>query len=112
MESIGASCVCGNSDALYRCVEWHGCVVCVRYSYTESHSGDSFWEYDFRSHCFIIIRYGAFFLMNKLIIANWKMNPETEKEAVRLARAEDRKNIVIAPPFLFISSVKRVLKKA
>ena len=50
--------------------------------------------------------------MNKLIIANWKMNPETEKEAVRLARAEDRKNIVIAPPFLFISSVKRVLKKA
>jgi triosephosphate isomerase (TIM) len=51
-------------------------------------------------------------IMKKLIIANWKMNPATEKEAVRLARSEDFKNVVIAPPFPYLSAVKRVLKKS
>lgn len=50
--------------------------------------------------------------MNKLIIANWKMNPQTIAEAVRLARAEDKKGVVIVPPFPFLKSVKGVLKNA
>lgn len=50
--------------------------------------------------------------MNKIIIANWKMNPETEKEAVRLARASDFRNVVIAPPFPFLSSVGKNISRA
>lgn len=38
----------------------------------------------------------------KLIIANWKMNPETPQEARALAKASDAKGLVIAPPFLFL----------
>lgn len=51
-------------------------------------------------------------MMNKLIIANWKMNPPTLKEAVRLARSYDKKGVVIAPPLVFIEEVGKVLKKA
>ncbi len=50
--------------------------------------------------------------MHKLIIANWKLNPTAESEAVRLARQIDFKNVVIAPPFPFIKSVSAVVKKA
>jgi len=50
--------------------------------------------------------------MAKLIIGNWKLNPQTEKKAVNLARSSDFKNVVIAPPFLFIPAVKKVVKKA
>ena len=50
--------------------------------------------------------------MNKLIVANWKMNPKTEKEAISLAKAEDKRGVVIAPPFVFLSSLRDVLKKA
>ena len=50
--------------------------------------------------------------MKKLIIANWKMNPQTAREAVKLARAEDRKGVVIAPPFPFIEDVGKILKRA
>ena len=49
---------------------------------------------------------------NKLLIANWKMNPQTEQQAIRLARAEDQKGIVICPPFPFLDGVKGKLKKA
>ncbi len=56
--------------------------------------------------------------MKKLIIANWKMNPASEKEAVKLAAKTEKgalksgNDVVIAPPFPFLASVKKVLKKA
>ncbi len=48
----------------------------------------------------------------KLIIANWKMNPETEFEAINLAKASDVSGLIIAPPFLFLEEVKHSLKNA
>ncbi|MDI6734191.1 MAG: triose-phosphate isomerase [Patescibacteria group bacterium] len=50
--------------------------------------------------------------MGKIIIANWKMNPQNEKNAVKLACQSDFLNVVIAPPFPFFGAVKKVLKKA
>jgi triosephosphate isomerase len=50
--------------------------------------------------------------MNKIIVANWKMNPRTEREAVVLARASDIKNVVICPPFPFISAVRGAVRRA
>lgn len=50
--------------------------------------------------------------MKKIIIANWKMNPLTERSAIRLARAEDFRGVVIAPPFVFLEAVSHRLKKA
>lgn len=50
--------------------------------------------------------------MDKIIIANWKMNPKTPREALDLARAFDEPNIVIAPPFTFLEEIKAVLKRA
>ena len=46
--------------------------------------------------------------MAKLLIFNWKMNPETVEEAVSLAKASDYENTVIVPPFLFIEEVGKV----
>lgn len=48
----------------------------------------------------------------KLIIANWKMNPRTVKEAVALAKKADFRGAVLAPPFPFISAVLGSVKKA
>ena len=48
---------------------------------------------------------------NKLVIANWKMNPESEVEAKEIAssirkRSDDIKaKIVICPPFVFLGAV-------
>lgn len=50
--------------------------------------------------------------MKKILIANWKMNPETEIKAVKLARAIDANNVIIVPPFPFLKSVGDVLKKS
>ena len=50
--------------------------------------------------------------MDKLIIANWKMNPEKKAEAIKLARVSDVKGIVVCPPFSFLSLVGKELKKA
>jgi len=50
--------------------------------------------------------------MSKLLILNWKMNPETLKKAIALARASDFKNAVVAPPFTFLEEAEKVLKKA
>lgn len=50
--------------------------------------------------------------MNKTIIFNWKSNPDSEKQAINLAKASDYKNFIICPPFVFLPSIKRVLKKA
>ena len=50
--------------------------------------------------------------MKKLIIANWKMNPQTGAQALKLARvvASGIKNIknvevILAPPFVFLPVV-------
>ncbi|MBI4119236.1 MAG: hypothetical protein HY456_00125, partial [Parcubacteria group bacterium] len=50
--------------------------------------------------------------MKKLLIANWKMNPPAVNEAVRLAHGEDFSGVVVAVPFVFLESVKKVLKRA
>jgi triosephosphate isomerase (TIM) len=52
------------------------------------------------------------FCMGKLIVANWKMNPATEAEAVLLAKEVDLEGAVICPPFAFVASVGDVLKRA
>ncbi len=49
---------------------------------------------------------------NPLIVANWKMNPQTTEEAKTIALSSDRKGVVICPPFAFIKSVKERVKKA
>lgn len=50
--------------------------------------------------------------MGKLIIANWKMNPLTAEEAVRVARGEDLPDVAIAAPFLHLATLGRVLRRA
>lgn len=47
--------------------------------------------------------------MKKLIVANWKLNPTTAKEAVKLAASiQKTKNstVVLCPPTIFLSQVK------
>ncbi len=51
--------------------------------------------------------------MKKLIIANWKMNPTTAKEAVRIMTAIARRGVVfsrvelvVCPPFVFFPEVR------
>lgn len=48
--------------------------------------------------------------MKKIIIANWKMNPKTELEAIKLTEKTDHKNLVIAPPFPFLGSIRKTQK--
>ncbi len=50
--------------------------------------------------------------MRKLIIANWKSNPGSPASAVKLARATDKKGVVITPPHVFLEHVAKVLKKS
>lgn len=50
--------------------------------------------------------------MPKILIANWKSNPNNPKSAVKLAKAIDKKGVVIAPPFPFLSAVSRVINKS
>ena len=56
--------------------------------------------------------------MKKLVVANWKENPESERDAVSLAKRIEKgisksgKNeVVIAPPFPFLSAVEKVFKR-
>jgi len=50
--------------------------------------------------------------MKKLIVANWKLNPLRETDAIRLARVSDRDHTVICPPFVFLESVGKTLRRA
>lgn len=50
--------------------------------------------------------------MAKLIVANWKSNPKSISEAVKLAKASDFENVVIAPPYPYLEKVGRIIKKA
>lgn len=48
----------------------------------------------------------------KILILNWKMNPATLQEASVLAQASDHENVVVVPPFPFLSAVSEALIKA
>lgn len=50
--------------------------------------------------------------MKKLIIGNWKLNPQTLKAAVTLARATDKRGVILCPPHLFLEEISHTLKKA
>ncbi len=50
-------------------------------------------------------------MSNKIVIANWKMNPETREEAEKLASSTDGEGVVICPPFVFMETVLKVVKK-
>lgn len=50
--------------------------------------------------------------MNKIIIANWKMNPSTVQEAATLAKKIDVADLVIAAPAPFLGVVGSAIKKA
>ncbi|MCX6755197.1 MAG: triose-phosphate isomerase [Candidatus Nomurabacteria bacterium] len=51
-------------------------------------------------------------MSKKIIISNWKMNPTSLKEAVKLAKASDKKDVVLCVPFVYLKEVKKVIKKA
>jgi len=51
-------------------------------------------------------------MKNKLIVANWKLHPATQAEALKLARVSDHKNVVICPPFLFLAPIGKSVKRA
>ena len=51
-------------------------------------------------------------MIKKTIIANWKMNPASLKDAVKLAKAVDKKGVVLCIPFVFLTEAKKLLKKA
>lgn len=53
---------------------------------------------------------------NKLLIANWKMNPSSEKEAIEIVskiktgvKNKKNTNVVICPPFIFVGLVRKML---
>ncbi len=50
--------------------------------------------------------------VNKLVVFNWKMNPETLEDAINIAKESDYKNIVIVPPFVFLEEVGKIIRKA
>jgi len=55
--------------------------------------------------------------MRKIIIANWKMNPQSQKEAEVLFRAivksknSKKIDVVICPPVLYIEKFKKISSK-
>jgi len=56
--------------------------------------------------------------MNKIIFANWKMNPQNRQDAINLANAVRSEigmqniEIVLCPPFVFMEKVKQILNKS
>jgi len=50
--------------------------------------------------------------MSKLLVANWKSYPDTERQASKLARLSDHKNFVVCPPFVFLRRVRSLLEEA
>lgn len=49
--------------------------------------------------------------MKHLVIANWKMNPVSTEDAIRLAKEEDMRDVIIAPPSFHMPSVRSVIKR-
>ncbi len=50
--------------------------------------------------------------MKKLIVANWKSNPSTLTEAVGLAKGSDFKDVVVAPPYLYLAKIGQTIGRA
>jgi triosephosphate isomerase len=50
--------------------------------------------------------------MKKLLVANWKSNPNTIKEAVKLARETDKRGVIICPPHIYLDAVGRTIRNA
>ncbi len=50
--------------------------------------------------------------MRPILAFNWKMNPQTEEEAARLAAASDETGVIVFPPFPLIHVVRNQLTKA
>ena len=50
--------------------------------------------------------------MKKMLVANWKLNPENVDLAVALAKLEDKKQVIICPPTPYLSAVGNVIKRA
>ena len=48
----------------------------------------------------------------KLLVANWKENPLSAEDAANLAKSIDAEGVVVCPPFLFLESVRKNIKKA
>lgn len=55
---------------------------------------------------------------NKIIIANWKMNPASLKDAEKIAsgivkglKNTKKTNVVVCPPFLYLEKIKKISKK-
>ncbi len=48
----------------------------------------------------------------KIIALNWKLNPETEKEALSLLGFSDRKGVLVFPPSIFLAEIARKAKRA
>lgn len=47
-----------------------------------------------------------------MIFANWKLNPNSKKDALKMARYSDYKGVVVCPPFVYIELVKSILNNA
>jgi triosephosphate isomerase len=50
--------------------------------------------------------------MKKIIVGNWKLNPESASAAEMLAQSVDRRDVVICPPFIYLVTVREALKRA
>lgn len=48
----------------------------------------------------------------KTLFLNWKMNPETFKEAMELAHVSNAKGVVVIPPYLFLYEVRHLVTNA
>lgn len=51
-------------------------------------------------------------MSSKFIVFNWKSNPQTLTKALKLAELADHKNVVVCPPFVYLSKVKEKLLNA
>ncbi len=50
--------------------------------------------------------------MSKIIALNWKLNPESIREASVLLSHSDNRNVIVFPPFIFLPLAKNKLKKS
>ncbi|MGC9046852.1 MAG: triose-phosphate isomerase [Minisyncoccia bacterium] len=48
----------------------------------------------------------------KLVIANWKMNPQSSAAALKLLKIQDSPNTIILPPFIYLPLAGKILKKS
>lgn len=51
-------------------------------------------------------------MISKLIVFNWKSNPQTLTKSLKLAGLVDYKNIVVCPPFIYLFEIRNKLSNA